>query len=366
MEPMTPRQRVLTAIGHRQPDRVALDYWGRPDFTEHFMEYLQVGSVEEMYQKLGVDLRPVRLGQIHKEFEKRTNGILDGRSGCSGSRFIFYQDGSFEDAWGVVRRLGPNGLYDEWISGPFVNNTDLDRHDWPKMDVFSTVEALKEQARPYGDEYFLFGRTISSPFTEAWMMRGMENFLCDMSQDAGFAQALLERVTAYVKEECLLLVRAGVDAVGIFGDVAMQDRMLVVPQRWRELEKPILAELVECFRAENPELLMFFHSDGDITEVLEDLIEIGFDIIDPIQPECMDPARVKREYGDRMTLHGSISAQQTLPHGTPEDVRKEVRERIRTCNRDGGLILGPATMIQNDVPFKNVVALYAAAREFDG
>ena len=89
-------------------------------------------SVEDLYQKLGIDLRPVRMGQTDKEFEKRTAGLLGGNSECSGSRYIFYQDGSFEDAWGVVRRQGPNGLYDEWINGPFVNNTDLDRFAWPR------------------------------------------------------------------------------------------------------------------------------------------------------------------------------------------------------------------------------------------
>lgn len=366
MTEQTHRQRVLTAISHCQPDRVALDYWGRPDFTNRFVEFLQLDSVEEMYQKMGIDLRPIRVGERHEEFEQRTTGILGGASESSGSRYIFHEDGSFENAWGIVKRQGPNGLYDEWLSGPFVNTTDLDGFAWPSMDFISSVESLKEQARPYGDQYALFGRTISSPFTEAWMLRGMENFLCDMSVDPGFARELLDRVAAYAKEKCLRLIRAGVDILGIYGDVAMQDRMLVVPRVWRELEKPLLAEMVDCFRAENPELLMFFHSDGDISEVMDDLIEIGFDIIDPIQPECMDPAEVKRQYGDRITLHGSISMQQTLPYGSTEDVRKEVELRIRTCNQDGGLILGPATMIQNDVPFENVVAMYQAAHEFNG
>lgn len=359
------KQRVLTAISHQKPDRAPIDYWARDDFTVRLMEFMQVGSVEQLHQELGIDMRPVIINENNPDFEQRTNGVLGGSSDCTGKRYIIHEDGSFEDAWGIVRRQGNDGLYEEWVGGPFVTSNDLDGFAWPRLDAFDSVETLTEQVDGYGGKYALLGQ-IHLPFKIAWHMRGLENFLCDMLTDVGFAGELLKRVAAYEKEKALRMVRAGADIIGTYGDIAMQDRMLVAPRAWRELEKPLLGEMIESLRAEKRGLLIFFHSDGDISEVLDDLVEIGVDIVNPIQPECMDPAEVKKRYGDHLTMHGTISLQETLPHGTTADVRNEVELRIRTCGQDGGLIICPSNMVQNDVPLENIVAMYDAAREFDG
>jgi uroporphyrinogen decarboxylase len=113
-----------------------------------------------------------------------------------------------------------------------------------------------------------------------------------------------------------------------------------------------------------PDVLFFYHSDGDLREVMDDLIETGFDIINPIQPECMDPYEVKRRWGDRITMWGSISIRTTLPNGTPESVRTEVEERIRRCGYDGGLVIGPSNVIMYDTPPENVLAMCKAVTEF--
>jgi uroporphyrinogen decarboxylase len=105
-----------------------------------------------------------------------------------------------------------------------------------------------------------------------------------------------------------------------------------------------------------------FHSDGNMLDVMGDLIEIGFDAITPIQPECMDVAKIKRQFGDQACLHGTISCQKTLPFGTPDDVASEVRHRISCCGKDGGLILAPSNTVQPDVPIENILALYKTAK----
>ena len=336
-----------------------LDFWARSDVTARLMEYLGAADQEELYERLGIDLRGVDVGQHHPEFEAKTNGVLGGRSGGAGSRFIFHDDGSYEDAWGIVRRQGAAGLYDEWVGGPFVATTDLDGYNWPSMDIYDPVDVICERVAAHGGEYAVLGR-LNLPFKICWHLRGLENFLCDMLVDTAFALELFERVAAYEQEKGMRLVAAGVDIIGVYGDIAMQDRMLVSPRAWRELEKPILKRMIEAFKRENPEVLIFYHSDGDVGEVLPDLIDIGVEIVNPIQPECMNPADVKREYGDRLTMHGTISIQQTLPHGAVDDVRREVQERVRTCSRDGGLIICPSNMVQNDTPLENIVALYDA------
>ena len=161
------------------------------------------------------------------------------------------------------------------------------------------------------------------------------------------------------------MARAGVDMVRIVGDIAMQDRVMMGPARWRRFDKPRMAKLIRTCRAVRPELHFFFHSDGKLTELVDDLIEVGFDVLNPIQPECMDPVEVKRRWGDRITLHGCISIQRTLPFGTPSDVRREVEGLIRQCGLDGGLVLMPSNNIQPDTPLENIIACYHAARDFD-
>ncbi len=110
---------------------------------------------------------------------------------------------------------------------------------------------------------------------------------------------------------------------------------------------------------------MFIHSDGDVFEVIDDLVEIGFDVVNPIQPECMDPAEIKKRWGDKITMCGGLSLQRTLPGGTPAEVREEVLDLIRKCGYDGGLIVAPSNSVQPDVPVENILACYGAIRDLD-
>jgi len=145
----------------------------------------------------------------------------------------------------------------------------------------------------------------------------------------------------------------------------MQDSMIMGPDCWREVDKPRLANVIASCKAINPEVHVFIHSDGDLSSILPDRIEIGFDVIDPIQPECMDPFELKHLYGDRITLEGSGSLQRTLPFGTPEDCRQEVIHLIEGCSHGGGLILKISNTIGFDVPVENIAAWYETARDYD-
>jgi uroporphyrinogen decarboxylase len=360
---MNSKERVLKAVAHQPVDRVPVDYWSRTDVTDKLIAYLGLKSVEELYVRLGIDLRAIPIRMRDPVFEAKTTGILGGSSECSGGRYIIYDDGRFEDVWGIVRRLGSNQLYDQWISGPFVATDELDSFAWPDQNGLDSVETLWTRVESYRNRYALLGK-VSLPFKLAWHMRGFENFLCDMIVDPDFASDLLKRVAFYEREKGLRLIRAGVDIVGIVGDLGMQDRLLVNPDAWREVEKPIIAAMIESFKTENPDILVYFHSDGNIMEIMPDLIEIGINIINPIQPECMDPVVVKAKYGKRITMHGTISIQRTLPNGTREEVRREVRDRIETCGKEGGLIICPSNLLQNDTPLENIIAMYDAALEY--
>jgi len=266
-----------------------------------------------------------------------------------------------------MRKNGSDGLYTEWISGPFVNaesESALDDFPWPPISSIESQESINKRVaeiRKSGD-YAIRG-SISNPFKQAWQMRGMENILCDMLINPDFVLNLMRRLGAYYTEMGIRLARAGVDMIGIVGDLATQNSLLFSLDVYRKTIKPVLLDMISAFKKEKPDLLMFFHSDGCLDMIMDELIDTGFQVINPIQPECMDVFEVKRKYGERITMHGTISIQKLLPFGSVDDVHREVRKIIDFCGKNGGLIVCPANLIQNDTPMENILALYEEINE---
>ncbi len=193
-------------------------------------------------------------------------------------------------------------------------------------------------------------------------MCGLENWLAHLSSPGPFVTELLDRMLEFKLEQTRRVSQAGIDTFNIGGDIAMHTRLFMKPDVWREHFKWRDAVLVEEAKKHGVKNF-FFHTDGNLMEVMEDLIEIGFTIFDPIQPECMDPYEVKERWGDRITMQETISSQHTLPFGTVEDVRNEVRDRIERCGQNGGLVIAPNNVVQYDVPLENLLALYETAKE---
>jgi uroporphyrinogen decarboxylase len=121
--------------------------------------------------------------------------------------------------------------------------------------------------------------------------------------------------------------------------------------------------VIRAAKEVKPSILVFYHSDGNVWDAIPDLIEAGIDVLNPVQPECMDPAQVKNEFGDRLSFFGTISVQRTMPFGTPDDIRTEVRTRMETIGRNGGLLLSPSHVLQPDTPWENIVAFFEAIEE---
>jgi len=154
--------------------------------------------------------------------------------------------------------------------------------------------------------------------------------------------------------------------VQIVGDIAMQDRLMMAPDTWRRFDRPRLNAMIEVVRAAVPDVRIGMHSDGKVTDIVPDLIAAGIEILNPIQPECMDPLDVKRQWGDRLVLHGCVSIQRTIPFGSPADVKREIHELIDGCGRDGGLIIGPSNVLMKEFPLDNIIAMYEAVTEHAG
>lgn len=353
------------AVHHQQPDRVPVDFVARPDVTERLIEYLGLPDEESLLRTLGVDIRYISSPRHYTEFEKKTNGTLESTSENRGAHYIFHSDGSYENAMGVRYRTSSDGQYDGWISGPFSEDDepDVSTFQWPALDCFESVEQIREKVARYKKDYIVVGR-LNYPFKTCWQMRGMEDYFCDLIVNPEFASDLWGKCAEYEMELGLRMIRAGVDVVALYGDIANQKSLMYGLEQWRQVDKPHFREMIRRFREENPDIIVFYHSDGNMEALIPDLIEIGVDILNPIQPECMDVDRVKELYGKNFTMHGTISIQQTLPFGTVKDVNREISDRIRVCQEGGGFVLCPSNLIQNDTPLENILEIYRAARSF--
>ncbi len=201
-------------------------------------------------------------------------------------------------------------------------------------------------------------------FERAWYLRGQENFLVDLMTDEDVAAALLDKVLEYDIALARRWAKTGVDMICLGDDVGSQKGLILSPATWKRWIKPRLSAIIRAAKAENPGALIFYHSCGDVYEIIPDLIECGVDILNPVQPECMDAAKISREYGGSISFWGVLGTQRIMPFGTAEEVRSECRRIIGNVGQNGGLIFSPTHILEPEVPWENIEAFIQAAAAF--
>lgn len=350
---MTHRERVIAALNHEEPDRCPMQASFTPEFADRLRAGLRAKGHElhnapgapnayETERALGLDLLLTSVGW-QTGFHK--------------------QEGTYVDEWGVTWKSVPyttrfgSGYYTETVGHPLAGSSALRSYKAPDPHRPELYEEARRLIRDFKHEYWIVGVTKTTIFETAWALRGLEQLMMDFVEDPGLADAILEIPYRYHLAAAEELVRMGVDMIWIGDDVGTQNTMMISPAHWRRYLKPRMAHLIATLKAINPHLKVAYHSDGCIYPIIPELIEIGLDVLNPIQPASMDPLRLKREYGDRLCFWGSVDEQRTLPFGTPEDVRNEVLTRLRTIGRNGGLILGPTHNVQMDTPLENFWAM---------
>ncbi len=220
-------------------------------------------------------------------------------------------------------------------------------YDWKKFAA--ETEELKKK------DVLTFGGPVSI-FENAWYMRGMEELMMDMYTEDEKAAYHLDRVTEIECERARLFAESGVDLIRYGDDVATQIDMMMAPDMWRKWLKPRLKKVIRAAKNVNPDIIIDFHSDGNVSKIIPDLIDAGIEVLNPVQPECMDPVKIKELYGEKIAFRGCIGTQTTMPFGSAEDVRKEVRRLAEKVGKGGGLILAPSHMLEPEVPVSNVIA----------
>ena len=245
---------------------------------------------------------------------------------------------------------------------------DLRAFPFPDTSNPYRVDRLSSEVAVWHGQGFAVGGNLphlgGELFEAAWRLRGLENFLLDLIERPDWADFLLDQLAALARRNAEALAAAGVDILSLDDDVGMPGTMFISPRIWRRFFKPRLAEIIDAARVIKPDLRVLFHSDGYIEPIVGDLIEIGVNALNPLQPEYMDAVRIRKTYGTRLALWGTIGSQTTFSFGTPEEIRREVRERIDTLGRSG-LILCPAYDIDEpDIPQANIAAYLESVRQF--
>ena len=378
---MTPRERVLTAINHQEPDRVPIIIGTSNTTTMKMKPYQQLKEflgilAEDRYiynwPELGsAALDEETLVRLHSD----ARGVLD--------RFpekIYQRNQNrtphtpFIDDWGIGQIETQPGI---WFPGYYPmaeahTLAEIESYPWPDMDDPSRVVHVREQAKRLAEEnlYAIIATPwLLFPFERANALMGMENFLPQMVMNRDFAQALLSKIT----DLCKLLMGHflnelgdNVDIIKIGDDLGTQDSLMISPKMYREMLKPLHADYIK-FIKENTNAKIFFHTDGDVFDLVDDFIEIGVDILNPIQTSAgkmANLAGLKKRYGGDLIFCGAIDTQNILPYGSPDQVRKEVRRVINTLGPSGGYMLASVHTILDEVPPENIMAIVDAVEEF--
>jgi len=273
------------------------------------------------------------------------------------------------DIWGRKLRLVESqaGTYEEIGTWPLADASSVDelkRHPWPEPDWWD-FRALPDAIHQLDQEQECHLRyRAGSIFEIGWQLRGMEQFLGDLVLSPAIPAYIMDRltdVTVELTRRVLALAGERLDMVYIYDDLATQNGLMISKETWRRDIRPRHARIVEVSKEHGKQVM--FHCDGAIRQLIPELIEMGVDVLNPIQVSAkhMEPAQLKGEFGDRLSFHGGIDIVQTLPRGSREDVEREVRERIETLGARGGYILAGTHHIQADTPLSNVFAMYDVA-----
>jgi len=346
---MKPRERFLTALNHREPDRVPqLIRWGK-EIGERLADIFGV-SDEDLGPRIGNDAIVCQIG-MNALMEMSPGGLSEGET--------------FTSEWGVVyqRQSGFNNP----IKYPIERREDLDVYKWPDPNSPVRLDEIKRVMRKCYDDYVVIA-DLSSSLYEAAMahLRGMENFILDSYDDPEWAGSVLDGLADYYSVLGTHAVNEGVDIIRIGDDIGTQRGLLIPPKLWRKLVKPRLARIIAAITEANPQVIVLYHSCGDFSVVFDDLIELGVGFISTMQP-CgiqADYRAIKERYGNRLAFKGGLDTQQLLPLGSPSAIRQEVKKLLQAYAPGGGYVFMPAHLLYQDVPTENIWTMMEALKDY--
>ncbi len=358
---MRPVERVMCALSHNEPDRVPWDFWATPEMENALINHLGLSNPEELLRHLDVDFRYYR-GPSYIGISLKTD-----------------QEDVSRDLWGVHRKLMTveGGSYN-WTYGHVVYSplekaetaADVDNYQyWPSPDSWDYTNVSADCSQFDGYVVIYAGDRLdrTSQLKPAMYLRGMEQIYMDLYENPEVAEAIISHVRDYFldyNEKVFLAAKGKIDIFMTGDDFGTQNGLMMSRELWCKYFKKGFKAYIDLAHKYNMKVM--HHTCGAVSELIPEFIDCGLDILQSVQPRAngMDLKTLKQEYGKHISFHGSMDIQHTLPHGTPEDIRAEVKDRMEAGKPGGGFIISTAHNIQPDTPMENVLALFDAYREF--
>jgi uroporphyrinogen decarboxylase len=369
------RERVIRALSHQEPDRVPIDLGstrnssinlvGYQKLKAHFgieaedkilHKFQQVAVVDERILKaLDIDLRGIGARQPDSKPDKPVG-----------------EDG-YQDEFGVTRRKPPGSLYYDLVKSPLagpITIQEILNFPWPDPGEPGYTRGLRQELLDLRDDTdYAIVLQLPSPFVHiTQFLRGFEDWFLDLAADQKLAGALFDATVEYTAALTEEILKAGgdlADVVATADDMGFQNGPIVSPELYRKLFKPRHHKYFDTVK-KYTSAFVHFHCCGSIYHLLDDLIELGVDVINPVQVSAknMDSSLLAAEFGDRLSFWGAVDTQEVMPKGTTQEVRAEAKKRIEDLAPGGGYILGAVHNIQPEVPVENIIAMFEAAKEY--
>lgn len=353
---MTKRENYISIAKRKGLDRVPVEIRMCPATSEKYEDYLKHNLIDfdiEPSAKAvgGFSPLPFDMNVYNKYYEG-----LDLKQGTRIDNIGVAHEPGSDATFHMTKMYHPMRNFDsveQILAYPFLDysNINLDYH------IKYTEDIHKENL-------FAMGYMQCTIWETSWYLRGMENLMMDMMSDDPMAEVLLDKITDNAVMNAQAFAKSGVDGIFLGDDIGMQRTIMMSDQLYCEWLKPRLAKVIGAAKEIKPDILIYYHTCGFVTPFISHLIEAGVDILDPIQPECMDFNEIHYEFGDRISFHGTIGTQKTMPFGTPDDVRKEVFKNLDIAGEKGGLYVAPTHLLEPEVPIENVFAYLKACNDY--
>lgn len=362
---MNSRERVFKAFKKMDgmPDRIPVQFDLCRQHTESFGRKL---GIEPDYALSYYEDLTYRISANEIRTRMGSDIVVVGGTVPSGYKPGKVHDNITLNEFGM--HMKPTQLYVEVVKCPLENASavsDIENYSFPDAYARGRFDKAKRDIDKYRQDYFVIGDVEISLFEMAWHLTGLEKYMVGMLCDEPWLELLNDRVEEWSTGLALQLVRAGVDAIWLGEDLGSQTSTLISPEDWRFRFKHRHRRMIEKLRKENPEIIVIMHSDGAVAPLIDDFIEIGVDVYNPVQPNVpgSDPQELKDRYGERISFFGGIDQQSLLPSGDLQKIKAEIKERIAILGKDKGYLLAPAHILQPDVSAETIEAFIQAAFE---
>lgn len=348
---MTPRERVLKAFKRLPglPDRVPLQFDLCRQLADHFGNKLgiPVRYTDNLYEDV-----TYRISANQLRVAMGSDVVITGASVSDDYKIVKDADGTWLNEYNMRMRQG--SIYVEVVDYPLAHagtKADIDAFQFPDPCAPGRYRDAEALIKKYQDNYLIFGDIEVTVFSLAHQLAGMEKLLIDMMMEAEYVVPLFEACAEFQTQIGLQLIERGVDAIWFGDDFGTQTSLILPPETFREQLKPHYKRMVDRFKEAKPDIIPILHCDGAVSELLDDIRDIGFEVFNPVQPGVPghSPEEMKRGFGQKFSFWGAIDQQDLLPNGSDEELEQDIVEKISVLGRDGGYMIAPAHIMQQDV-----------------